>query len=113
MGVLINHSKGTKIVLSRNIKCLAKPITEILSSDSWEDKRCILMGGGPSIVDFDFSLIENELTIGVNKSFIKFPTNIVYCMDMGFYDKVSHDHPKNSKLKKLHQQWLEDRKSVV
>lgn len=104
---MIRHSKGSKIVVTRKVDCLAKPITEVLSSSSWRDRRCFLIGGSPSLENFDFNLIEDELTIGVNKSFTKFPTTINYAMDMGFYDKITFAEPTNSRRMKLHQQWLD------
>ena len=114
MGFTINHNKlkrnriirrkPTNLRLNRNMVCRASYITEILPTGSWKDKTCFLLGGGPSLKDFDFDIIGNELTIGVNKSFTKFPTTITYCMDVRFYDMVTNAH--DVKWKELHQKWL-------
>ena len=107
MGFLINQTKlkrnrimrrkPTNLRLNRNKSCRAPSITEILSNNVWKDKTCFLIGGGPSLKGFDFTPIKNELTIGVNKSFIEFPTTINYAMDWRFYNMVTSDD--------LYQQW--------
>ena len=107
MGVSIPHSKSAKVISVKSAICKALYITDILSSDSWKDRRCFLIGGGPSLSSFDFSLIEDELTIGINKSFVKFPTTINYAMDMGWYDRISDSCSTDTERIKLHQQWLD------
>jgi len=107
MGVTIKHNKSTRIIAASERVCLAKPISEILSSTSWKDRRCFLIGGGPSLRNFNFNCIRNELTIGINKSFTKFPTTINFGMDMGFYDKVTYDAPTEPERIELHRQWLD------
>jgi len=79
--------------------CRAPYISEKLSSGSWEGETCFLIGGGPSLKNFDFNLIKDYPTIGVNKSFTKFPTTINYAMDMRFYDMVTTGD--------LQQEWLD------
>lgn len=119
MGFLINQNKlkrnkimrrkSTNLRLNRNMACRAPYITEVLPSGAWKDKTCFLIGGGPSLKNFDFNLIKNELTIGVNKSFTKFPTTVNYAMDVRFYDMVTCTrkvYTKNAKCKELHHQWL-------
>lgn len=65
-----------------------KPISDLLDAGQWAGRRCFIIGGGPSLKDFDFSLLENELTIGINRAYEKFspvsPT-ILYSMDTRFY----------------------------
>lgn len=51
--------------------------------------RCFILGGGPSLVNLDFSLLADKFTIGVNRSFEKFPTDILYCMDYDFYERIT------------------------
>ena len=106
MGVVIRHAKSTKVVAVAERICLGKPIIEILSSDSWKGRRCFLLGGSPSMRSLDFDLIKDDLTIGINKAFIKFPTTINYAMDMGFFDKITYAQSNNSKSVELNQQWL-------
>jgi len=104
MGTLIGHTKTTMIIPTKGTACRASRITDILPSGAWKGKTCFLIGGGPSLKDFDFNLIKNELTIGINKSFTKFSTTINYAMDMRFYDMVTY--AQNSTWKEAHQQWL-------
>ena len=119
MGFLINHNKIKRNRLrhsksanhrsNRNMMCKVHYITEVLPSGAWKDKTCFLLGGGPSLKDFDFDLIRNELTIGVNKSFTRFPTTVNYAMDVRFYDMITctgNVHTKNTDCKELYQQWL-------
>ena len=91
MGHTINHTKTTLIKIPvKNQKINpSRDITAIFSSKSWSGRRCFVLGGGLSFEGFDFSKIQNELTIGVNKSFINFLTTINYAMDTRFYDSVS------------------------
>lgn len=114
MGFLINQNKlkrnkvmrrkPTNFRSNRGIVCRASYITEILPNGAWKGKTCFLLGGGPSLKDFDFNLIKNEITIGVNKSFIKFPTTVNYAMDERFYNMVTGT--QKIEWKELHQQWL-------
>ena len=47
--------------------------------------KCVILGGGPSLVGFDFSAVERHYTIGINKAFVRFPVRAVYAMDYSFY----------------------------
>lgn len=54
-----------------------------------ERDRVFIIGGGPSLIDFDFSILENEDTICVNKA-IEFVSNPTYfvTMDYTFFGKT-------------------------
>lgn len=104
MGTTIKHRKGTRVIPVKNRRCKAKNITHILPTGAWKNKTCYLIGGGPSLKTFDFNCIKNELTIGVNKAFVKFPTTINYAMDKRFYDMVTF--AQKPEWKQLHEQWL-------
>ncbi len=100
--------KPTNLRLNRNMICKAPCITEILPNGSWKDKTCFLLGGGPSLKNFDFGPLENKLTIGINKSFIKFPTTINYAMDDRFYKMVTgakKGYAHNPKWEEIQKQW--------
>lgn len=101
MGFVINHSKLTKVIPRKNNGCKASSIISILSSGAWEGKRCFILGGGPSLKGFDYNPIKNELTIGVNKTFIQFPATINYAMDSRFYSMVTD----SSNEENLYQSW--------
>lgn len=42
---------------------------DILPSGSWKGKRCFIVGGGLSLKGFDFSRLDGELVIAVNRAF--------------------------------------------
>lgn len=104
MGIIVKHRKGPLIVPVKHRRCKASNITTILPTGAWKNKTCFLLGGGPSLKTFDFNLIKHELTIGINKSFIRFPTTINYAMDKRLYDMVTY--AQNIEWKVLRQQWL-------
>ena len=86
-----NHSYGQN-----------KQIISIYNKDSWVNKRCFIIGGGSSLKGFDFSVLDNELTIGINKTFQVYDkATINYSMDVTFYDsmqKGDYDKPNEPKL---------------
>lgn len=104
MAIVIKHNKSNNVIPIRNTSCRAAPITDVFPSGAWKNKTCFLIAGGPSLAGFDFNHIKNQLSIGINKSFIKFPTTMNYAMDVRFYDLVTF--PENDKFEELHQQWL-------
>ena len=107
MGTFINHSKGARFRKMNSIRsvCLAQNVTTILPTNSWAGKTCFIIGGGPSLQDFNWDLISNHLTIGINKAFKSFSPTINYAMDYNFFDLVQHNtSPEHIKL---HQQWLD------
>lgn len=55
---------------------------------AWEGARCFIIGGGPSLKDFNFSLLKNELTIGINKAFLFFDPTIIFSMDARFWQWI-------------------------
>lgn len=65
-------------------------LSETLGDGAWAGQRCFLLGGGPSLKGFDFSLLDNELTIGVNRIYEVYSPNILICLDWNFYDWL-HD----------------------
>lgn len=55
---------------------------------AWEGARAFIVGGGPSLRGFDFGLLKNELTIGINKAFEFFDPTIIFSMDVRFWQWV-------------------------
>lgn len=43
-------------------------IENIYPQGSWRGRRCFVVGGGPSLADFDWSRLNGELTIAINSS---------------------------------------------
>lgn len=108
MGYYLKQNRKKKILGQRHMsvcsaKLRAKEITEVLPAEVWKNKRCFLLGGGPSLKNFNFTLIENELVIGVNKSFIRFNTTANYIADMSLHDFLvcPTDDSKQLELQRL------------
>ena len=57
---------------------------EVLPDDAWKGKPCIVVGGGPSLIDFNWDLLTGWRTIGVNRAFEKFTPTISFSMDTRF-----------------------------
>jgi len=108
MGFTINHTRSTKIVLTKSSQvCKANPITNIFTSGAWQGKRCFIIGGGPDLIGFDFSILNGEHVIGINKSFQYYPSEILVCMDPRFYDMVTYASKRDPKYGDLHKRWLD------
>jgi hypothetical protein len=106
VGYLLSKRRTARIVPRKPSPCKAKPITEILNSDSWAGKRSFILCGGPSLEGFDFNRIRNEKTIGINKSFSQFDTTICYAMDQRFYDSITYPNRADQESVALHNAWL-------
>ena len=89
MGYTIKHSQINKKITRVSRPSQARDLTSILSSNSWKGSRCFILAGGPSLEDFNFDAIKNELTIGINKAFMSYPCTINYSMDPKFYTHIS------------------------
>lgn len=63
-------------------------VTHALHTDQWKNETCFIVGGGPSLRNFDFTVLRNRNTIGINKAFIAFPPSVIYCNDRSFYIKL-------------------------
>lgn len=107
MGNLINHSKGSKVSKVKMVykECLAQPITKILDSGCWQDQSCFIIGGGPSLIDFDWRWIQGSKVIGINKSFLTYHAEINYAMDNVFFDLVNYDPGAGKSNHEIHIAW--------
>lgn len=56
-------------------------VQEFLPDNAWKDRRCFIIGGGPSLKRFNFSRLGHELTIGINKAFEYIDPSIILWMD--------------------------------
>lgn len=109
MGNFVNHFKGAKARKVKQIRSrfLAQNITTILPTNSWAGKTCFIIGGGPSLEGFDWSLLSGYPTIGINKTFQQFFADINYSMDYNFFDLVQHSVEPKQLGYELHKKWLE------
>ena len=66
----------------------------ILRDNLWAGRRAFVVGGGPSLRGFDFSLLAGEHTIGCNTPPDKFIPSIWISIDQQFWEEYSKiDHP--------------------
>ena len=50
--------------------------------DEYEDKACYIVGGGTSLKDFDWTLLDDKFTIALNNAHLVLPeADIIYCTD--------------------------------
>jgi hypothetical protein len=54
----------------------------------WSGRPAICIGGGPSLLDFDWRRLEGWLTIGVNRVFERHDPTIIFTMDRTFYVRI-------------------------
>lgn len=57
----------------------------------WAGRRCFIVGGGPSLRGFDYSALNGELTIGINRAYEYFRPSIIFAMDHPYYQSVMID----------------------
>lgn len=86
---------------------MSRDITEILDTGAWKGHRCFIIAGGPSVKGLSFSEIDSDLTIGVNKSFTRFNTDICYCMDMNFYNYIMNERDCDKEELEDKRKWQE------
>lgn len=76
-----------------------KKLRESLGTWDWLGRRCWIIGGGPSLKGFDFSVLRGELTIGINKAFGYCNPTVIYSGDYRFYKKLTmRNYPKRERL---------------
>ena len=52
----------------------------------WNGDECFIIGGGPSVLDFDASLLRGKRVIAINNAFQDFPqADILYFMDFHWW----------------------------
>ncbi|GAH32745.1 unnamed protein product, partial [marine sediment metagenome] len=65
--------------------------TNVMVDNVWKGQRCFIIGGGASLKDFDFSRLESELTIGVNRAYEKLPCTIMFATDAKLYKWITDE----------------------
>lgn len=60
----------------------------IVKNGAWKGRRCFIVGGGPSLKAFDWSLLNGELSIAVNRAFEFFDPSVCFSMDDRFFNWV-------------------------
>ncbi len=65
-----------------------KEILRLLPDNIWKGRRCFCVGGGPSLRGFDWSKLQGELTIGINRAFQHFDPTIIFSMDARLWNWI-------------------------
>lgn len=64
---------------------------QAISDGAWKGQRCFIIGGGPSLKGFDFSRLENELTIGINRAYERLDCTIIFASDKRYFEWIIGD----------------------
>ena len=56
----------------------------------WQGQRCFIIGGGESLKDFDWNLLEGERVIAINRAYEFCNPDIIFSMDSGFWKLALH-----------------------
>lgn len=86
----------------QNIKRQAQPhnpVSTVLADGAWAGQPCFIIGGGPSLVGFDFNRLRGKgRVIAINRAFEFIPwADVLFFMDWKFY-KLCHDTPNRLAL---------------
>ncbi len=57
---------------------------EVLPDRSWKGSPCIVVGGGPSLENFNWDLLHGWRVIGINRVYEQFDPTIIFSMDTRF-----------------------------
>lgn len=60
-----------------------RPLWEVMSDGTWAGERCFIIGGGPSLIGFDFECLHGRgRIIAINKTYLDVPfADILFFMD--------------------------------
>ena len=60
-------------------------ITSVLPTNVWKDRRCFIIGGGKTAKHFNYSLLKDELVIGINRAYELIDPTVMYFSDTRFW----------------------------
>jgi len=63
---------------------------------AWRGKRCFITAGGPSLKGFNYEVLKNELTIGINMSCLLYSPTLNYSMDIPLYNYITIEREGDS-----------------
>ena len=117
MGYVIEHERKNTldpnyvefVIMNKSNHSYAinRKITEKFNSNSWLNDKCFVIGGGESLIGFDFNRLNGYHTIGTNKTFQFYPKlTINYAMDGDFYDGMKDGRYDVSGQPKIWNAWL-------
>ena len=76
------RTKGGRVV---GVPRESQMLSTVLKDGLWKGNRCFVIGGGPSLEDFDWSLLKGELVIGANRAFEFCDPAVIYSMDARYW----------------------------
>jgi len=93
MAFVIRQNDGKTVMEKKEItynRCYANndKVVDKFTNDQWKGNPCFIIGGGESLKGFDFSLLKDRKTIGVNRAFEVFDADVLYFMDCPFYREI-------------------------
>jgi hypothetical protein len=104
---IADYRKYVVMNKSNHSYAINNKITAVLNSQSWYGRRCFIIGGGESLKGFDFSKLNGELTIGINKAFQFYQdATINYAMDTDFYNALREGRYDDISGEKLWDKWM-------
>jgi len=58
-----------------------KVFSDYVKNNAWKGRRCFIIGGGPSVKKVNLDLLNNELTIGINRAYELLSPSILFGVD--------------------------------
>jgi len=84
----ISHSFQPNKYVFRSKELTNRFLQEVLPNNSWKGEDCFIIGGGPSLEGFDWSLLRGKYTIGINRVFEKFDPTVIFSMDTRYLNWI-------------------------
>jgi len=108
VGTLIRHARGSQVERKPvKIRCLGSPVTDVLPSGCWAGETCLIIGGGPSLANFDWSSLEGRKVIGINKAFMQYPVDVNFGIDYRFFEILQYSSDHRNPDHQLYLNWRE------
>lgn len=106
MGELISHRRGTLVArVPVKSKCQGAAITSVLPSNAWAGETCFIIGGGPSLSSFDWSMLHGYKVIGINKAFTHYPVDVNFGIDYRFFEILHYSSDPQNPDHNLYLAW--------
>ena len=87
------RAEGPRLDVPHGPPRFATTLGRALVQGAWKDRACFVVGGGPSLIGFDWSQLEGELTIAVNRAFEYFDPAIHFMMDAKYWNWMEEEKP--------------------
>lgn len=109
MGTTIRHRRGSQVsrIPVKPKPCQGHPISSVLPSNCWAGQTCFIIGGGPSLHNFNWSLLEGYKVIGINKAFQTYPAvDVNFGIDYRFFEALQYSSDPKHPDYQLHLDWI-------